>query len=721
MTAAVEHAVANAPDVFRDQVTLAVVTWNSAALISDFVSALPAALRGVDSYELVVADNASADDTLEAVRTCAPTATVVALDRNGGYAAGVNAAVAAATESGAVLVLNPDVLLRPGSVRALLDTLAQPGVGIAVPRMYRPDGRLYPSLRREPTVARALGEALLGMRAGRWPALGETVLDPDRYEQAASADWAVGAALLISRDCLRTVGPWDETFFHYSEETDFCLRARDLGFDLRLAPGAEVVHSGGESGTARLRRMLVWNKVRLHRQRHGAVRASGFRCALILGEALRAAIGRRLHRAGLAALLIPGCRPPEVRAMPAGRPRCLRDDATPGYICFAAQDWWYHNHAHSDFQLMRGIARQRKVLVVNSIGMRMPMPGRSTQPLRRIARKVRSITKLVRRPVPDLPNFFVMTPLSLPLYGSAVSRAVVAALVRAQVRIVARALGLRTPVCFVTIPTAWDVIRRMRWHSVVFNRSDRHSAFPDADRDVIRRLEAALLRRSDHVLYASRTLMAEEAPVVGDRGVFLDHGVDLGHFVYHPPDDEPEDLRRIPRPRIGFFGGLDDYRVDLGLLEKVAQAFPDAQLVLIGDAVCSMQRLAALPNVHWLGYRPYEEIPRYGSGFDVALLPCLDNEFIRCSNPIKLKEYLALGLPVVSTDFPEVRRYAQWIGIASDHQEFVALIHAALADGAQAQRSARRAAVADASWEQRVHQLIEVIAGQGVQRVGDGR
>ena len=80
--------------------------------------------------------------------------------------------------------------------------------------------------------------------------------------------------------------------------------------------------------------------------------------------------------------------------------------------------------------------------------------------------------------------------------------------------------------------------------------------------------------------------------------------------------------------------------------------------MLIGDATCSMERYAKYPNVHWLDFRPYEQIPGYGSGFDVALMPWLDNDWIKHANPIKMKEYLALGLAVVSTDFPEVDRYA---------------------------------------------------------------
>lgn len=381
-----------------------------------------------------------------------------------------------------------------------------------------------------------------------------------------------------------------------------------------------------------------------------------------------------------------------------------------GYICFSAQDFWYHNRAHSDVQLMRRVAAQRPVLFVNSIGMRMPLPGRSTQPLRRIARKVRSVAKLVRRPFADLPGFRVMTPLVLPLYGNRRVRALNAALVRLQVTLVARALRIANPVLVVTIPTAWDAVRRMRRHSLVVNRSDEYSAFPEADHELVAGLERELLRHADHVLYVSRALMAKEAPLSGERAHFLDHGVDLAHFQRRT-GAEPGDLAAIPRPRIGFFGGLDDYIIDFRLLERVARTLPDAQLVLIGDATCSLGDLATLPNVHWLGFRDYADIPAYGSGFDVALMPWLaGSSWIHASNPIKLKEYLALGLPVVSVDFAEVRHYAEVIAVARDADDFVAQVRAALAtDGAAAPQ--RRAAVAGASWERKAADLIDLAEG----------
>ena len=113
-------------------------------------------------------------------------------------------------------------------------------------------------------------------------------------------------------------------------------------------------------------------------------------------------------------------------------------------------------------------------------------------------------------------------------------------------------------------------------------------------------------------------------------------------------------------------------------------------------------------NVHWLGPRPYDEIPGYGSGFDVGIMPYLRNEWIRHSNPIKLKEYLALGLPTVSTEVPEVARYTRWLLMADDPDDFVDKVRRALDGGAPSDPEGRRAAVLPYSWDGRAEELIRV-------------
>lgn len=692
-----------------DGVTLVVVTYRSAAVLPEFFASLPAALTGVSQHELIVVDNASGDDTLETVQRCAPRGTVVvARTTNDGYAAGVNAGIAAARRTNAILILNPDVRLEPGSVARLLERLKKPGVGIAVPRVLDPKRNLHHSLHRAPSLLRAWGEAVLGgRRASRWSWLGETISNDAAYQAPTTAAWASGAVMAVSRRCLEATGAWNEGFFLYSEETEFCLRARDAGFLVQLEPGAEAIHIGGEmSSSPRLWAMQAWNRVRLYRSRHGRVASALFRAGVATNELLRA-IGSAVHRAGLSAVLFRSARPPEVAG---DLPRMPRPRSLPGYVCFSAQDFWYHNRAHSDIQLMRNVAATRRVLFVNSIAMRMPMPGRSTKALRRIWRKAKSMAKLVRRPLPDVPNFYVMTPVTIPLYGSPLARRLSAALVRAQVRLVSRFLGIDPAVYVVTIPTAWDVVEKLPRRGLVYNRSDLHSSFPEADRALIEGYENKLLRHSDYVCYVSRALLQAEHHITGERAVFIDHGVDLDHFRAVEDDAQPADVRNLPRPRIGFFGGLDDYIIDFDLLELIARELPHASLVLVGDATCSMRRFEQFPNVHWLGFRPYEQIPAYGSSFDVAIMPWLDNEWIHHSNPIKLKEYLALGLPIVTTDFPEAHYYAEHLLIARDKAAFIDALRTALA--APMNRTAQRAAVLSKSWAHRAELLVDLCEGR---------
>ncbi|MEU6352775.1 glycosyltransferase family 2 protein [Streptomyces sp. NPDC047072] len=285
-------------------VAVIVVTWNSASVLPGFLAALPDGMAGLD-WRLVVADNDSADDTVEVLRRLAPEAEVVQTGRNAGYAAGVNAALAAAGEYDSVLICNPDIRMRQGCAKRLVDSLGS-GVGIAVPLLYE-EGSDVPhfSLRRESSVPRALGEAVIGnRRAGRFSWLSELVTDPDAYRRPTRADWATGALMAVSGECAAACGAWDESFFLYSEETEYCLRARDLGFATQLEPSAEAVHLGGESQVSpRLWSLLVVNRVRLYRRRHGVVATEVFRGAVLLREVLRAVLGRQASRAAVSALV----------------------------------------------------------------------------------------------------------------------------------------------------------------------------------------------------------------------------------------------------------------------------------------------------------------------------------------------------------------------------------------------------------------------------------
>lgn len=299
----------------RSRITAVVVTHNSEVLLPDFFRSLEAASDDDIELDIVVSDNASSDGSIDVVRRLSPDATVVTSDENRGYAAGINAGVRVAQFSDATLILNDDIRLAKGSILRLFDALHEPGIGIAVPRLVDGSGQLLRSLRREPSVGRVFGEALLGGdRAGKLSALGEVIQSDSAYNAPSVVTWASGCAWLISRVCWDTVGEWDESFFLYAEDTEYALRSRDSGFGMKYVPDASAVHLVGPSHEdPRLWTMSVWNRYRLYRRRHGPVSSCAFRFGLLLNEGLRSLAGRGIHRTAAAAMLNRKKLPDEVR------------------------------------------------------------------------------------------------------------------------------------------------------------------------------------------------------------------------------------------------------------------------------------------------------------------------------------------------------------------------------------------------------------------------
>lgn len=287
------------------RIAICVVTYNSAPLIADLVASLDGGAVGV-AWSLVVADNSSSDDTLAELERHAPDALVVRTGGNLGYAGGINAAIAAAGPHDAYLILNADVRLGTGCVAALYKTLT-PEIGIAVPRLTGADGELIFSLRRAPTVFRAWGDAVLGAeRAGRFAALGEIVSDRAAYEGPHATDWAEGSTQLVSGECWTTCGPWDESYFLYSEETEYDLRIRNHGLVTWFQPAAGAQHlEGGSADNPRQWSLLMANRIKLFRSTHGPVATAAFWCATVVREGTRSLLGKRTSRAALRDLIRP--------------------------------------------------------------------------------------------------------------------------------------------------------------------------------------------------------------------------------------------------------------------------------------------------------------------------------------------------------------------------------------------------------------------------------
>jgi Glycosyl transferases group 1 len=370
-------------------------------------------------------------------------------------------------------------------------------------------------------------------------------------------------------------------------------------------------------------------------------------------------------------------------------------------VCFS-NDW--DGDPLSKTHIMRILARRNRVLWVNSLGNRTPRPTRSDAA--RIWKKLRDAARGL---VEVEPNLHVLAPLYVPAYGDAV-RATNGELVRAQVLVAMRWLGMRAPISWSFLPSAAPVAGRLGEAAVVYHVVDEFSAFSDASAHVSE-LEDRLLRRADLVVASSEKLL-EAKRRIAPGAVLVRHGVDHAHFAraLDPALPIPVDLAQLRRPVIGFFGLVADW-IDLALVRRVADAHPRASIVLIGKVATSTAPLDGARNVHLLGRRRYEDLPAYCKGFAVALTPFVLNELALSANPLKAREYVAAGLPNVCTDLPELRAIPGCT-VVRGGDAFVEAVGAELAKGGP--DPARSALVRSEGWEEKVEELsAHVLAVEG--------
>ncbi len=362
-----------------------------------------------------------------------------------------------------------------------------------------------------------------------------------------------------------------------------------------------------------------------------------------------------------------------------------------GIICIGGEDWWYHNRGHFDFQIMRRIARTWPVLFVNSIAVRMPSLKDKALFADRIKRKLKSVSQGV---VNVENNFWVVSPLAVPgPHGQKLSHWALAP----QIKLAAARAGIRNPLLWVHCPAGAGLTEALPSAAVVMQRTDRFEAFPEADPAIVGAQIAALKSRADLVVYAAEHLMREERTQVA-RQVLVTHGVDVEAFAAagRTRSAGPPDLSLLPRPRVGFIGGIDHHTFDPELFLAVATRLPDVQFALIGG--CSLpDGWCDLRNVRLLGRKPYETVARYMAGMDALIMPWNKSEWIKACNPIKLKEYLAVGRPIVSTDFPALDGYRDLVRVGDDAETFAAQLRAALAQPYD--RTAALARVQGESWD----------------------
>ena len=383
-------------------------------------------------------------------------------------------------------------------------------------------------------------------------------------------------------------------------------------------------------------------------------------------------------------------------------------------ICFGGEDWWYH-HQHSKNHIMRRLARAgNRVIFVNSISMGLPSLA-NPDFFSKIKRKLRSYVKAVRITEEGI---IVVSPAVLPFYSNRWARAINRCLLVAQIKLLMVACDVRRPILWIAIPTAREVVGRLGERAVIYQVSDKY----DANRmdhatasNVIAEMHDDLLARADLVYYSGRKLFEEERakhPEIAGKAGRLEQGVDYDHFAAATALDWtlPADMAGVAHPRLGYFGAIDPWLIDQELIRYVSRKHPEWQWVLVGLRASPLD-IESLPNVHYLGSKPYSSMPSYAAAFDVCVLPWVtDNEFVNYGSPIKVREYLATGKPVVITPIYEYEPLDGILRVSRGYDDFIAKVEDALENDSADKVATRQQAVKESTWDARAEQVRSAIA-----------
>ncbi|MBX3158877.1 MAG: glycosyltransferase [Deltaproteobacteria bacterium] len=376
----------------------------------------------------------------------------------------------------------------------------------------------------------------------------------------------------------------------------------------------------------------------------------------------------------------------------------------PTPIIALSKDW--HEDPTSNHHVLRELAKSRRVLWMNSVSTRVPALS-SARDLDKMRRK---LLEFGRGPVNVEHDLWIATPLVVPLPHNPLARIVNRRILRSTVRRLRAHLGIDRFQLWTFLPNTAPYVGTLGEALAVYYCVDEWATFPGLDAAAIRCAERELLRRVDVTFATSMALVEAKRPLCRDVHLAR-HGVDHASFARALDDDLeiPTDLAALRPPRIGFFGTLRDF-IDVDAIAAVARARPDWAIALIGQVFTDLAPLRALPNVHLLGRKPHADLPAYCKGFDAALIPYRTDDASRFINPLKLREYLSAGLPVVSTAIREVEPYAHLCHIARTHAELPEVIERALAHDTPYARRRRSVAMRSETWSTRVAAVEATVA-----------
>jgi glycosyltransferase involved in cell wall biosynthesis len=284
-----------------------------------------------------------------------------------------------------------------------------------------------------------------------------------------------------------------------------------------------------------------------------------------------------------------------------------------------------------------------------------------------------------------------------------------------HVRRVMRALAVTSPILWLTDPYHAPLVGKFREKLACYFNFDEFADIADNRRvrPLIQRLDDDLTRRADVVLATSRS-QCDRRKAVNPRTYFIPNAVDFDLFVRAVTEELPlpSDVAQLRRPILGFVGWLT-HHIDVVLLRRIAEAYPECSLVLVGPdelrPSSSLDALRGRPNVAFLGRKDHSSLPAYLRAFDVALMPYSATGHVASAYPAKLHEYLAAGRAVVATDLAEMRPYENVVRLARTSDDFIRMIGQALGDCSSETIKARIAVARDNTWDERIAEIDRIL------------
>ncbi|HEY7057255.1 MAG TPA: glycosyltransferase [Vicinamibacterales bacterium] len=372
-------------------------------------------------------------------------------------------------------------------------------------------------------------------------------------------------------------------------------------------------------------------------------------------------------------------------------------------IIYFGNDWFAENRTSSHHVAER-LSQRTRVLYVDTPGLRAPKANR--RDLKKLCRKLLSVARLPRAVGHRIWHLSVP---QIPFHRLPLVRRLNRVVGRLLVKRALKRLGFTRTVSWFAVPHPGFLAHVFDEAAVVYYCIDDYAALPDVDARAVAEMDAHLTARADQVFVASALMLAAKRRLKPST-VLAPHGVDVALFraAADPKLPIAPGARHLAHPVVGFYGLIERW-IDLDLIADLAGRRPHWTFLMIGRLAVDPGSLGVLPNVVFVGPQPYCSLPAWAKAFDVAIIPYRLTRQVVNAAPLKLREYLATGKPVVAVPAPEIERFAGLVRLARGPGQFIDEIEDALLNDTDADRARRVEATSGMSWDARIAQVVEIV------------